>query len=147
MKNKTNNASLIDKLKFLKAKSIQENPLILENILGVPIVLHEFSGTWEEQGIFIKEDEWGYVFLSRHYSNPDKNGRGNIILARTISSEDVLMPKDKSHYVIKFGNGGGAMIYDEDDLKEGDDAQGMKEGYNLYDIFLSLSGIFPICSE
>ncbi len=143
MKPKIKKNYLIDKLKFFGAKSIQENPSILESILGIPITLEEFSGAWKEEGIFIKDSE-KYIFLSRDYSDPDQNGRGNIILASEISTEDILIPKDESNYVIRFAHGGGAMIYDEGDLDiEIDNSMDacLREGFAMYDKLLSLAGI------
>ena len=147
MRTKTKKIPLKDKLKFLTAKPVQENSSILENILGVPISLGEFSGAWEEQGIFIKELTGDYTFLSRCYADPDKNGRGNIILAREISSEDIVITKYKTNYIIKFTDGGGAMIYDEGDLtneiNNSTDA-GLKQGFAIYNLLLTRAGIPPV---
>jgi len=134
--------SLTDKFKFLTAKTIKENPLILEEILGVPVILKEFSGAWESKGIFIKDKE-EYIFLTRDYSDPDKNGRGNIILAKNISLDNVIL-KNKSGYIVKFTYGGSTAIYDEGDLKielrNGIDV-GLMEGFSLYDAALEHCGI------
>ena len=151
MKTKTKKISLRDRLKFLKAKQIQTDSSILENILGIPITLREFSGTWEEQGIFIKElgcDLEGYVegysFLSRHYADPAKNGRGNIIIVRGIAPDSVIVAKNESDYIIRVGHelGGGMMICDDMDIKPQNYMDvSLIEGFACYDLLLTRSGI------
>ena len=142
MQTKTEKISLKDKLKFLTAKSIQDNPLILENILGVPVKLKEFSGAWEDYGIFIK-DEDRYAFLTREYSNPDENGRGNMIFVSHLNPKDTIV-NNESFYIIKFAYGGGAMIYDERDLTNEIHNivdVGLMEGFSFYDAMLERCGI------
>ena len=142
MQTKTKKISLKDKLKFLMVKSIEENPSILENILGVPIKLKEFSGAWEDYGIFIKENK-GYTFLTREYADPDKNGRGNMILVSSINLEDIIIANE-SFYIIKSAQCSGTAIYDKRDLDiplhNSIDA-GLKEGFAPYDLLLTRAGI------
>ena len=140
MKNKKKEISLIQ---FLRTKPIQKNISIIENILGIPIALREFSGAWKDEGIFVKEFTGEYTFLSRDYSDPDKNGRGNLILARDITLNDLLAKENESSYVIGFKNGGGASIYDEGDLniEPEKDIFGLRDSFIIYNQLLTFSGI------
>ena len=140
MKNKV--VSLIN---LLKLKSIESNPSIIENILGIPITLKEFSGIWEEEGIFVKENE-EYTFLSRHYSESEKNRRGNIIFARDITLDDTLAKENESSYIIGFKNGVGTSVYDEGDLniESEKDIFGLRESFIIYNQLLIFSGIPPM---
>ncbi len=133
------NISFKDRLKILRGELIPRDSSFLEEILGNHVMLKEFSGAWEEEGIFVNGWE-GYIFLSRHYSDPDQNGRGNIILAREISQEDIIyLTKEKEKYLIRFIKGGPTAVYDEGDLDAG-----LKEGYFVFDKLLSCSGISQI---
>lgn len=127
------------------AKTIREDSSVIENILGVPIMLGEISGAWEERGIFVKENR-DYTFLSREYSDPEKDGRGNIIISRGVSNESILIPKGEFNYVIKFGLGGGNGIFDEFylDIPSEKDFLHLKEGFILYDKLLDISGIYKV---
>jgi hypothetical protein len=142
MQIKGSKISLIDKIKFLSAEPIQENPSVLKNILGVPVVLEEISGAWEDQGIFVENPIGEYLFLSRDYSDPKKNGRGNIIMAKTISSKDIVL-KTKNNYLIRFLHGGSGAIFDESDLEFQEVIWDLKKGYIIYDKLLKFAGIYP----
>ena len=139
------NNKLVSLINLLKLKSIESNPSIIENILGIPVKVKDFSGIWKEEGIFVKENE-EYTFLSRHYFEQDKDGRGNIIFARDITLDDTLTKEDESSYIIRFKNGGGASIYDEEDLNldPEKDIFGLKESFMIYNQLLILSGIPPM---
>lgn len=143
MSDKTRKISLKNKIRFLGAKPIEENPSILEDILGVPVMLEEVSGVWEEQGIFIDDPAGDYLFLSRDYSDPKKDGRGNIIVAKNISSKDIVL-ETKNNYLIKFLHGGSGAIYDENDLKLERGIWDLKSGYMIYNRLLNFSGIHPV---
>lgn len=134
MQVETKKISLNDKSKFLKAKpigefcSILEDIIKVENILRISIKLKEFSGAWENNGVFAKDDG-RYVFLTREYLDLDKGGRGNIILVNCLSPEDTII-NNGFFYIIKYACGGGAAIYDE-----------QMKGFFSYDILLESCGI------
>lgn len=128
------------------AKTINEDSSVIEKILGVPIILGEISGAWKERGIFVKENE-DYTFLSRMYSDPEKDGRGNIILSRGVSNDSILIDKGEFNYAIKFGLGGGGNgIFDEFylDIPSEKDVFHLREGFILYDHLLNISGIYKV---
>jgi hypothetical protein len=132
--------------KKIRGKTLEDDPSVIEKILGVPIILEEISGAWEERGIFIKENE-DYTFLSRDYFEPEKDGRGNIILSRGVSTKSILIDKGQFNYVIKFGfGGGGCGIFDEfyPNIPPEKDFWGLKKGWLLYDKLLDISGIYKV---
>jgi len=132
--------------KRINGKTLEDDSSVIEKILGVPIILEEISGAWKERGVFVKEDE-GYTFLSRHYFEPEKNRRGNMIVSREISNDSILINKGEFNYAIKFGSGGkGCGIFDEFDMNipPEKDVFGSKKGWLLYDKLLDISGIYKV---
>lgn len=133
--------------KQIRGKTLEEDSSIIDKILRVPIILEEISGAWEERGIFIKEPNGNYTFLSRTYSDPEHDGRGNIILSRGVSVQSILVRKSEFNYKIKFGLGGGGNgVYDEFylDIPKEKDIFRLRNGWMLYDKLLDISGISKV---
>lgn len=136
---KTAHIHLRDKLRFLTARPIKDNPSVLEGILGKSVSLREFSGSWRKKGVFIEESEGQYLFLSRSYSDPNEGGRGNIIIAGTISPYDIILKFGGEDFIVKFPKGGGGAIYDE--KEQSPDAITM---FYVYNQLLTDAGIPPL---